>query len=130
MNAVKVIPAPLKLTADWKGSIEFPLKLTKKTTGAPVDVSAVQEIWFTAKESANDDDVNAIVKVTKTGGGIVVSGEDNNVVTVTAHLIGASLPNSAATLVCDVKIKLANNYIQVIAKGTLSIVQVITQAVS
>jgi len=130
MNAVKVIPAPLKLTVDWKGSISFKLKLTQKGNGLPVNAATSKEIWFTAKNDIADDDASAIVKVTKTGGGIIASGDDNNIITVTANLVGASLTNSPASLICDCKFKGADDYVQVIAKGTLSIVPVITQAIA
>ncbi len=129
MTVVKVIPAPLKLTADWKGSIKFSLKLTEKGSGNPVDASLAQEIWFTAKQSIGDADNAAIVSVTKTGGGITITGTDKNIVNIKADLIGSTLPNAAASLICDCKYKGPDGYIQVLGKGSLSIVQVVTQSI-
>jgi len=130
MNQVKIVPAPLKLTVDWRGSVSFKLEVTNKEDGLPIDLSSAAQIWFTVKNSINDADNAAIIQVTKTGGGISVSGTDHNIVTVAANDIGDDLPNAAAACVCDCKVKLADGYIQVLAKGSLNIVPVITQSIA
>lgn len=124
-----LIPAPLNLVADWRGSVSFSLTLYDRL-GAPIDASAASEIWFTAKINKTDLDGGAVVQVTKTGGGISVSGDDDNVINVLANDIGSILNNEKNLLYCDVKVKLSNGFIQVIAKGTLKISEVITQSLS
>ena len=128
MTQVKIIPAPLKLTVDWRGSVSFKLEVTNKEDGKPIDLSAAQQIWFTVKSSINDADNAAVIQVTKTGGDITVTGDDKNIINVAANDIGSDLQNIAASLVCDCKCKTATGYMQVLAKGTLNIVPVITQA--
>lgn len=129
MNAMKVIPAVLNLTADWGGSLEFSLALTDPASGNPYDISTALEIWFTAKNIPTDDDSQAIVKVTKTDGHITVIGTDKNIVRVRVDDIATSLSNVDDHLWCDCKVKTSDAFIKVVASGKLNINRVITQSV-
>lgn len=121
-----IIPAPLSLVCDFHGSVEFTVEVTNKKTKLPVPLNDAQEIWFTAKTSMSDADVAAVVAVTKTGGGITVDPVSTNIARIRANNVGVT--NTDVTLFADVKVLLASSYKQVVAKGKLTIHQVVTQA--
>lgn len=129
MNAVKVIPAVLNLSADWGGSLEFSLALTDPATGNPYNVSTALEIWFTAKNVPQDSDGQAVVQVTKTSGKITVGGTDNNIIRVRVDDVGTTLSNVNDSLWCDCKIKTSDAFIKVVASGKLQVNRVITESV-
>lgn len=117
----------LKLETRHNASIEFTMTLIDLQTNLPVDLS-LAEIWFTAKQSADDADNAAVIQATKTGGNIVVSGTSHNILTVRADNVANILPNEPVTLVCDVKVKLPDVFAQVVGEGTLKISKAVTQA--
>ncbi len=117
----------LKLETRHNASIEFSMTLIDLQTNQPVDLSSA-EIWFTAKQSADDLDVDAVVQVTKADGNIVVSGASHNILTVRADNVASALPNESVTLVCDVKVKLPDVFAQVVGEGTLKVSKAVTQA--
>lgn len=116
----------LKLETRHNNSVEFTMTIIDLQTNQPVDLSSA-EIWFTAKQSADDLDVDAVVQVTKADGNIVVSGTNNNVLTVRADNVASALPNEPVTLVCDVKVKLPDVFAQVVGEGTLKVSKAVTQ---
>lgn len=121
----------LKLETRHNASIEFSMTIIDLQTNLPVDLSAA-EIWFTAKLSADDADNAAVIQVTKTGGNIVVSGTDHNILTVRADNVANTspnaLPNEPVTLVCDVKVQLPDDFAQVVGEGTLKVSKAVTQS--
>lgn len=117
----------LKLETRHNNSIEFSMTIIDLQTNQPVDLSSA-EIWFTAKQSADDLDNAAVVQVTKAGGNIIVSGTNHNVLTVRADSVANALPNEPVTLVCDVKVKLPDVFAQVVGEGTLKVSKAVTQS--
>ncbi len=117
----------LKLETRHNNSIEFSMAIIDLKSNQPVDLSAA-EIWFTAKQSADDADNVAVIQVTKAGGNIVVSGTNHNILTVRADNVASALPNEPVTLVCDVKVKLPDVFAQVVGEGTLKVSKAVTQA--
>ena len=117
----------LKLETRWKASVEFSMSIVDLATMAPVDLSTAS-IWFTAKRSADDLDSAAVVQVTRAGGGIVVGGTGNNKLTVRADNVASALDNDTVTLRCDVKIKLTDQFAQVVGVGTLKVLEAVTQS--
>lgn len=117
----------LKLETRHNASVEFTMTLIDLQTNLPVDLS-LAEIWFTAKQSADDADNAAVIQVTKADGNIVVSGTNHNVFTVRADNVASALPNEPMTLVCDVKVKLPDVFAQVVGEGTLKVSKAVTQA--
>lgn len=117
----------LKLETRHNNSIEFSMTIIDLKSNQPVDLSAA-EIWFTAKQSADDADNVAVIQVTKAGGNIVVSGTNHDVLTVRADNVASALPNEPVTLVCDVKVKLPDVFAQVVGEGTLKVTKAVTQA--
>lgn len=118
----------LSLSADWNTSLEFKLILTDTITGDPVNLSTATEIWFTGKQNMFDADGAAVFQVKKTTGGIVVGGVSNNEMTVRVNNVASSLVNSNVKLYVDAKVKLSDNFAQVVAKGTLQVSQSVTQS--
>jgi hypothetical protein len=123
MNEVK-----LKLETRHNSSIEFSMAIVDLKTGLPVDLTTA-DIWFTAKRNADDLDAAAIVQVTKAAGDIVVgTGPDTNKFTVRADHVAGALDNDTMDLRCDVKIKLPDQYAQVVGDGKLKVLEAVTQA--
>lgn len=117
----------LKLETRHNASIEFTMTIIDLQTNLPVDLS-LADIWFTAKNSADDADGLAVVQVTKAAGNIVVSGTNHNIFTVRADHVANALPNEAVTLVCDVKVQLPDDFAQVVGEGTLKVSKAVTQS--
>lgn len=74
------------------------------------DVSAATEIWFIVKSAVSDADAAAIHNVTKTGGGIVVSG--TQVVVSVGNFCG-SLSNRATAVAAELRVMQSDGFVGV-----------------
>lgn len=79
-------------------------------------VATATEIWFTVKSSAGDADASAVHLMTKTGGGVTVSTTQ---VTASITNFGGTLPNRAASLACELRVRLADGFEGVVAQGVI-----------
>lgn len=84
------------------------------------------DLWFTIKKDVRDLDVDAVTQLTNAvGGGITQSGTRKEVALITADNVGAGLPNYLVRLVCELKIRLADDFETVIGRGTLSLIEAV-----
>ena len=113
------------LPVAWGSSIELEATLTD-AAGAPISAATAIDIWFTGKRYMIDLDNAAVFQVTKTGGGITVGGASLNVLTVRVQNVAAALANRAVSLTCDLKVKFADGFEAVIARGQLLVVEAVT----
>lgn len=80
------------------------LDLTITLSSAPLPISNLAEIWFTAKLTDKDADPGVFQK-TKTAGGIVATDSPNGLARITIAPVDTSSMNNITTLFCDLKIK-------------------------
>jgi hypothetical protein len=80
------------------------LDLTITLSGAPLPISSLSEIWFTAKLTDKDADPGIFQK-TKTAGGIVATDNPNGKARVTIDPADTASFANIKTLYCDVKTK-------------------------
>ncbi|MBN9393100.1 MAG: hypothetical protein J0I20_34020 [Chloroflexi bacterium] len=114
---------------DWftHSSLELPFNLT--LGGAPLTSSQLQEIWFTAKLSDEDDDPG-IFQVTKTDGDIIVIDDPNGEYLVVVPAALTSGITAPTTLYCDIKTKeVLRGRVIVGARGIINMYPTPTQAV-
>jgi hypothetical protein len=83
-------------------TLEYDLTITLNS--APLPISSLAEIWFTAKLTDKDDDPGFIQK-TKTAGGIVATDDPNGKARVTIAPADTENLNSLFVFFCDVKVK-------------------------
>jgi hypothetical protein len=105
------------------------LDLTITLDNAPLPISNLAEIWFTAKLTDKDADPGVFQK-TKTAGGIAATDSPNGKARVTIAPADTSALTNITTLFCDVKLKeTAASRETVELRGKLSIFLTPTKAV-
>lgn len=80
------------------------LDLTITLDGAPLSISSLAEIWFTAKRTDKDADPGLFQK-TKTDGGIVATDDPNGKARITIDPADTTSLTNMVSLYCDVKLK-------------------------
>jgi hypothetical protein len=99
------------------------------TTSGAADLAGV-DLWFTAKESVYDADVDAVIQKV-IGSGITVVNESGGIVTISidhADTVNLRARYLGTPLVWDVQLKDAIGDIQTVANGTLTIEPDITHS--
>lgn len=104
----------------------FTFDVTVTLAGAALDLTTYG-ITSTGKTNLSDTDAQAIYQVTKTGGGITVTGAGNNVARVVIPAAATSGMTTNATIWYDCQIKLGAN-VYTVALGRLSIYLDVTVA--
>jgi len=91
------------------------------------------KIYFTAKYSASDVDVNALIAIDSAGAYIDIDDPTTGVYLINlkpGHTTGVTLVSGRASLVYDVQFKDSASDVYTIDTGTLTILQDITQRVT
>jgi len=108
----------------WGNSIQFDAAL-KDEAGAAIDGATVSEAWFTGKKSVSDADGAAVFQVKLSTGGITKAG---NVLTVKVADVASAQANKALALACDLKVKFTDGFEAVVARGSLQVLEAVTQS--
>lgn len=93
----------------------------------PLNITGALGIWFTAKRSSLDDDVDALIAKILTAGQIVITNAAGGLATVTINAADTAAIEPT-TLVWDAQIKDAGSNIRTAASGTLKVVGDVTRA--
>lgn len=83
-------------------TIELDLAIT--LSAAPLPISSLAEIWFTAKTNESQADPGVFQK-SKTAGGIVATDDPNGLARVTIVPADTTALDNITVLLCDVKTK-------------------------
>ena len=108
----------------WGNSIQFDAAV-KNADGSAVDGSTIAEAWFTGKKSVSDVDGSAVFQVKLSTGGITKAG---NVLTVKVADVASTSTNKAMALACDLKVKFSDGFEAVVARGSLQVLEAVTQS--
>lgn len=108
----------------WGNSIQFDAAV-KNGDGSAVDGSTIAEAWFTGKKAVSDADGSAVFQVKLSTGGITKAG---NVLTVKVADVASAHANKALALACDLKVKFADGFEAVVARGSLQVLEAVTQS--
>jgi len=98
----------------------------KDPAGAALNITGATGIWFTAKRSSLDDDIDALIQKSL-GAGIAVVSAPAGTATVTINAADTT-GIDPTTLVWDAQIKDAAGKVRTAAKGTLKVVHDVTRA--
>lgn len=108
----------------WGNSIEF-YAAVKDGDGNAVDGNTIAEAWFTGKKLLSDADGAAVFQAKLSTGEITKAG---NVLTVKVDNVASAQENKALALACDLKVKFADGFDRTVARGSLQVLEAVTQS--
>ena len=117
----------VRVTATWPEDVPE----AGATAGDPYNLSGVNEIWFTAKLSRDDDDLQAVFQKTLSGDGIRLASAGSNVcyVDVQAADQAELWHHRTNYLYCDVQVRGPDNEVWTVASGTWTLLPQVTRSI-